>query len=63
MNWFLICICRKNEEIDDRSMIKRLRKRIAELETELALLKAGQVSHVFYNPFLKAISHAQRNTG
>ncbi|CAH1786935.1 unnamed protein product, partial [Owenia fusiformis] len=33
---------RKNEEIDDKSMIKRLRKRIAELETEIALLKASQ---------------------
>ena len=34
---------RKNEEIDDKLMIKRLRKRIAELESELARQQAAQV--------------------
>ncbi|XP_013389271.1 kinesin-like protein KIF16B isoform X2 [Lingula anatina] len=33
---------KKNEEIDDKSMIQRLRKRIAELEAEVANLKALQ---------------------
>ncbi len=36
-------ISRKNEEIDDKSMIRRLRKRISELETQVALLQEGQV--------------------
>ena len=43
LNSFFI---RKNEEIDDKSMIKRLRKRIAELETEISLLKSGEVSFI-----------------
>lgn len=32
---------RKNEEIDDKSMIKRLRTRVAELEAENNMLKHG----------------------
>lgn len=32
---------RKNEEIDDKSMIKRLRTRVAELEAENSILKHG----------------------
>ena len=34
---------RKNEEIDDKSMIRRLRKRIAELETQLSLARTAEV--------------------
>lgn len=32
---------RKNEEIDDKAMIKRLRTRVAELEAENSILKHG----------------------
>ena len=42
-------ICyRKNEELDDKSLIRRLRKRVAELETQVSLLKSGnQVQRYF----------------
>lgn len=40
MKWFAYH-CRKNEEIDDKSMIKRLRTRVAELEAENSILKHG----------------------
>ena len=59
---FTCCVYRKNEEIDDKSMIRRLRKRIAELETEVALLKAGQVSLTFrflFNIHLYIYMHYQ----
>ena len=32
-----------DEEIDDKSMIRRLRKRIAELETQLSLARTAEV--------------------
>ena len=37
----VIFIFRKNEEIDDKSMIKKLRTRVAELEAENNMLKHG----------------------
>ena len=40
---------RKNEEIDDKSMIRRLRKRIADLETQLADLKNSDVRQLEKN--------------
>ena len=36
---------RRNEELDDKSLIRKLRKKIAELEAEIACLRAGQVTH------------------
>ena len=39
----VLVICRKNEEIDDKSMIRRLRKRIAELETQLSVVRHSTV--------------------
>ncbi|XP_064635817.1 kinesin heavy chain-like [Lineus longissimus] len=35
---------RKNEEIDDKSLIRQLQRRIGQLEAELTLIKLGQVS-------------------
>ena len=35
---------RRNEEIDDKSTIKRLKKRISELEIQLSLHRSDEVS-------------------
>ena len=35
---------RRNEQLDEKSMIKKLKKKVAELETELACLKLAKVS-------------------
>ena len=36
--------CRRNEEIDDQTLIRRLKKRIAELESEISFLRLSQAS-------------------
>ena len=36
-------IYRRNEEVDEKSLVKKLRKRVAELETELACLLMEKV--------------------
>ena len=42
----LSLLCRRNEELDDKIVIKRLKKRVAELEAELDARKAGKYSQV-----------------
>ena len=37
--------CRRNETVDEKSLIKKLRKRVAELETELSCLLMAKVNH------------------
>jgi hypothetical protein len=34
---------RRNEQLDEKSLIKKLKKKVAELETELACLKLAKV--------------------
>ena len=38
-----VFICRKNEQLDDKVVIRKLKQRVAELEAEVERLKAGQV--------------------
>ena len=39
-------LCRRNEELDDKVVIKRLRKKVAELEAELEAQKVENNSQV-----------------
>ena len=38
--------CRKNEELDDKAVIKKLKLKIEELQTEIFLLRQGSSSSV-----------------
>lgn len=38
-----ICFYRRNEEVDEKALIKKLRKRVAELESELSCLLMAKV--------------------
>ena len=42
--FYLYDMCRRNEELDDKAIIKRLKCRIAELETELVLMRKQYLS-------------------
>lgn len=37
---------RRNEEVDEKALIKKLRKRVAELESELSCLLMAKVSQI-----------------
>jgi len=37
--YFMTVSCRRNEELDDKAIIRQLKCRVAELENELAMLK------------------------
>jgi type VI protein secretion system component VasK len=41
----LVSDSRRNEEVDEKALIKKLRKRVAELESELSCLLMAKVTH------------------
>lgn len=49
LTWSIL-LGRRNEEIDDKSLVKILRRKIAELETEISCLKLQTMVSPDLNP-------------
>ena len=41
---YMCVVCRRNEELDDKAVIRRLKCRVAELETELVQMRKQYLS-------------------